>query len=46
MNEHECIECGSQFGVKFVHDETEDKVNYCVNCGELLEDIEELDFED
>lgn len=41
MTEYECIECGSLFNVKMVHEDSEDEVLYCVSCGSELGD--ELD---
>lgn len=47
MTEYECIECGCLFNVKMVHEDSEDEVLYCVNCGTELEDeLDENFFED
>jgi len=47
MNEFECIECGCLFNVQMVHEDSEDEVIYCVNCGSELGDrLDENLFED
>ena len=47
MTEHECIECGCHFNVKMVHEDSEDEVIYCVNCGsELDDDLDENFYDD
>jgi len=47
MNEFECIECGFLFKAQMVHEDSEDEVIYCINCGTELEDqLDENLFED
>ena len=47
MNEFECIECGCLFKAQMVHEDSEDEVIYCVNCGTELEDQLDVNlFED
>ena len=47
MNEFECIECGCLFNVSMAHEDSEDTVAYCVNCGsELEDDLDENFYED
>lgn len=44
---YECIECGCIFTVVFEHEDTEDEVMYCPNCGSELEDeLDESFYED
>ena len=45
MTEYECIECGCLFKAKLAHDDSEDDVLYCVNCGTQLEDdLDEIEL--
>jgi len=47
MNEFECIECGCLYKAQMVHEDSEDEVIYCINCGTELEDqLDENLFED
>lgn len=45
--EYECIECGCLFHASMVHEDSEDRVAFCINCGAELEDeLDENFYED